>query len=174
MKKYLTPDKRVWAVENFLLEKEIQEMEEHIEAADWATIPGWSNGVFANNTTKFSKIGLIKSRLHDLTDKKYNWRGQGIIMRIPVGHTMNEHVDDYNYEQDAQLYDYMSAVVYINDDFNGGELYYSNLNIEYKPSRGSIVFHPGFEELYKHGVKEVGGKPRYAMGFVGKSLTPKI
>ena len=174
MKKYLTPDKRVWAVENFLTEKELADIQDHIASASWETKSGWGNGIFANNTTQYKNIGSIKNKIYEATDKKYNWRGVGMIMRIPVGGEMNDHVDNYNDENDPDEYEYMSCVLYLNDDFTGGEIYYKNLDIEYSPKSGTIVFHPGFEELYRHGVKKVGKSPRYAMGFVGKSLTPKI
>jgi len=174
MKKYITPDKRVWAVDNFLSEEELLAIDNHIENAEWGTIEGWDNYLFFNNTSKFQDHGFIKRKADVATDYQYDWRCMGIIMRIPEGKKMQPHVDHYNVPEEFEKYDFLSATLYLNDNFKGGELYYSNLNIDYTPKRGSIVFHPGFNDVYEHGVRKVEGGPRYAMGLYGKSLTTKI
>jgi len=173
MKNYLTEDNRVWEIENFLSEEELLKFDDHIKQTEWVTQERWTNTTYLNNTSVFPDIKFIEDRATKLTDHKYIWSGFGIIMRIQPGMKLNPHVDNYN-RPDFIKHDCLSATIYLNDDFEGGELYYSNLNIDYKPKRGSIVFHPGFEDLYMHGVKKVIGSSRHAMGLVGRSLTPKI
>ena len=57
-------------------------------------------------------------------------------------------------------------VLYLNDDYLGGEIVYTEKNITYKPRAGTMIFHPGSLE-YKHGVKKVIQGTRYVMtGFV--------
>jgi hypothetical protein len=51
-------------------------------------------------------------------------------------------------------------VLYLNDDYEGGELYYPNLEITIKPEAGSLVIHPGNED-YLHGVSPVTSGLRY-------------
>lgn len=51
-------------------------------------------------------------------------------------------------------------VVYIND-FDGGELYYPEWDLEYKPTAGDLVIHSSSKK-YRHGVKKVLRGPRYA------------
>jgi hypothetical protein len=172
MKNYLTEDNRVWEVENFLSEEELIRFDDHIKQTEWVTQERWVNPTYFNNTSVFPDIKFIENRATKLTDYKYIWGGLGIIMRIQPGMELNPHVDDYN-KPSLVKHDCLSATIYLNDDFEGGELYYSNLNIDYKPKRGSIVFHPGFEDLYMHGVREVIGSSRHAIGLVGKSLTWK-
>jgi len=53
------------------------------------------------------------------------------------------------------------SILYWNDDFEGGELSYVNLGIDYKPVAGDLVFHPGTIE-YTHGVKDVTSGIRYS------------
>lgn len=173
MKNYLTEDKRVWEIENFLFEEELLRFDEHIKQTEWVTQERWPNPTYFNNTSVFPDIKFIIDRAMKLTDYKYMWDGMGIIMRIQPGMELNPHIDDYNNPKSGLINDWLSATIYLNDEFEGGELYYSNLNIDYKPKRGSIVFHPGFEELYMHGVREVMGSSRHAIGLVGKSLTWK-
>ena len=55
-----------------------------------------------------------------------------------------------------------SAIFYINDDYEGGEIYFPNWDIEIKPKTGSLVIFPSNEE-YIHGVKEVKNLNRYSI-----------
>lgn len=59
-------------------------------------------------------------------------------------------------------------VIYLTDDFDGGEIEYVNKNITVKPKAGRLVMHPGNEE-YSHGVKHFYGGDRIIYsGFVHK------
>lgn len=46
------------------------------------------------------------------------------------------------------------GVIYLNDDFDGGEIFYPNLGLEIKPKKGMMVIHPAGLK-YLHGVKKV-------------------
>ena len=70
-------------------------------------------------------------------------------------HTDNSYVNDsgvVEYRQDCK-YD-KSGILYLNDNYEGGELYFLDQEIFVKPKPGSFIF---FEGDYKkpHGVKEV-------------------
>lgn len=52
---------------------------------------------------------------------------------------------------------------YLNDNYEGGEIYYPNLNFSYKPAPNSVVIHKG-EEDYRHGVAEVTQGIRLSFG----------
>lgn len=51
------------------------------------------------------------------------------------------------------------SIVYLND-FEGGEIYYPNQNIEYHPNKGDLVIHSS-EAKCLHGVKMVKSSKRY-------------
>jgi hypothetical protein len=51
-------------------------------------------------------------------------------------------------------------VMYLND-FTGGEIYYTDINLEIAPQKGDLVVHSASSK-YKHGVKPVVKGPRYA------------
>jgi hypothetical protein len=55
-------------------------------------------------------------------------------------------------------------VVYINDDYEGGEIFYPNKDIAIKPKARSLVMHPGNKE-YEHGVKKVFNNTRYSLSW---------
>jgi hypothetical protein len=69
----------------------------------------------------------------------------------------SEYKDGDEFEID--LYPLYGIVVYLND-FEGGELYYPNQNIEYKPSRGDLVIHSA-DEHCAHGTRPVTSGTRY-------------
>jgi len=55
-----------------------------------------------------------------------------------------------------------SAIFYINDDYEGGEIYFPGFDIEIKPKQGSLVIFPS-NDNYTHGVKEVTKLNRYTI-----------
>lgn len=60
-----------------------------------------------------------------------------------------------------------AAILYLNEDYAGGEIFFSNKNLELKPKPGSLLIFPGNEE-FNHGVKHVQAGPiRYVItGFI--------
>jgi predicted 2-oxoglutarate/Fe(II)-dependent dioxygenase YbiX len=73
-----------------------------------------------------------------------------VINKYATGESMGSHVD-YN-EKNTEL-EY-SFVFYLNDDYEGGEIYWPNHGISLKPEAGSVVIFPS-KEPYQHAVKEV-------------------
>lgn len=81
-----------------------------------------------------------------------------------TGWAMYPHSDDNIYESQNDTDTFHSnvlkgIVIYITDDYEGGEIVYINKNIEIKPKSGYLVCHPGSED-YTHGVKNFSGGPR--------------
>jgi hypothetical protein len=78
------------------------------------------------------------------------------IHRFRKGDTMNPHVDnagnDFN--------NVFGAVIYLNEDFGGGELYYPELNFSIKPKANSLVMH---DASLLHQVLEVTDGIRYTL-----------
>jgi hypothetical protein len=89
---------------------------------------------------------------------------------------MPPHADDVSYDMSEQdLIERKSFVskgiiIFINDDFEGGEVVYVNKNISVKPKAGTLVCHPGTKE-YSHAVnKFYNGDRIIASMFVHKLL----
>ncbi len=55
-------------------------------------------------------------------------------------------------------------VVYINEDYEGGEIFYPQKDLSIKPKALSLVMHPGNKE-YEHGVHEVKKTTRYSLSW---------
>lgn len=92
------------------------------------------------------------------------------VHRQQVGEGMDEHAD-MGHRKDLLR----SMLFYLNDDYEGGELYFPALNFEYKPKAGDFVTFPSYER-YTHGVRPVlSGSDRYVLaGFAWQAGKPMI
>lgn len=92
------------------------------------------------------------------------------ITRWPEGYELHPHADAE--EPDGRQHQYwwrrFGAIIYLNNDFTGGELHYPNLNISVKPEPGMLAVHPGTLE-FLHGVRPVIGNTRYTLTSFFKS-----
>lgn len=88
--------------------------------------------------------------------------GFATIQRMQPGVELKSHTDQ---KTDPSIK--YAAIVYINDDYVDGELFFPNFDIQLKPKPGTMLFFPGNTE-YEHGVKHVGHGPiRYVLvGFI--------
>lgn len=68
------------------------------------------------------------------------------------GGLMKPHWDNVRWEHHQPIM--FGSVYYVTDDFDGGEIYYPNKGVEYKPKAGSFIMHPGTKE-YMHGIREI-------------------
>jgi len=88
--------------------------------------------------------------------------GNNTIQRMQPGVELKSHTD-----QDTDPSITHASIIYLNDDYVDGELYFVNKNYQIKPNPGTLVIFPGTKE-YEHGVKVVGKGPiRYVLpGFI--------
>jgi hypothetical protein len=88
------------------------------------------------------------------------------IMSWPIGIHMPPHADNANPDGSlhAMAYRDFSGVVYLNDDYQGGEFYFTALDAVIKPKKGMLVaFSAGF--YHEHAVLRVEGSQRLTMPF---------
>ena len=88
--------------------------------------------------------------------------GLATIQRMQTGVELKPHTDQHT---DPSIR--YATILYINDDYVDGELFFPNLDISLKPKPGDLLFFPG-DEKHEHGVRHVGEGPiRYVVvGFV--------
>jgi hypothetical protein len=96
------------------------------------------------------------------SDPGLHLSGFATIQRMQPGVKLTAHADQHT--DPSVKY---ATILYLNDDYADGELFFPNLDIQLKPKAGTLVFFPGDEE-YEHGVKHVGEGPiRYVLvGFI--------
>lgn len=63
-----------------------------------------------------------------------------------------------------------STVIYLNDDFEGGNIYFPNQNVVYAPKKYSAVFFPSAGTEYVHGITTVTKGNRYTALYMHTSL----
>jgi len=78
------------------------------------------------------------------------------VRKYRTGGSMGAHVDR-NVSNPLNTMDWTS-LIYLNDDYEGGEIYFDDLDITIKPSAGSIIFLPC---LQRHSVNEVASGNKY-------------
>lgn len=77
------------------------------------------------------------------------------VARYLTGDHLNEHADKV-----CESWRDLSNILYYNDDYEGGNFYFSQYDISFKPKAGSLVYFPGGAN-YAHGVKTVTSGKRY-------------
>jgi hypothetical protein len=78
-----------------------------------------------------------------------------LIQTIYKDGFVGEHWDNYYAEEeDGYSQSVYSAILYLSNDYEGGEIKFSKLNIQLKPDPGTLVFFPGIKE-FEHGVNPV-------------------
>ena len=92
------------------------------------------------------------------------------IVRWPVGARQEPHADkefhtgkEQGRPNDFPHYD-IAGLFYFNDDYEGGELYFPQHGIEFKPKPGAAYFFPG-DRLYTHGVRPMKSGNRFTSPF---------
>ena len=117
------------------------------------------------NISNFEVYNSYYNKLKNMvanSDSELHLSGLATIQRMQPGVELKSHTDQ-NTDPSIRY----ATIVYINDDYVDGELFFPNLNIQLKPKPGTMLFFPGNKE-YEHGVKHVGeGPTRYVLvGFI--------
>ena len=96
------------------------------------------------------------------SDPTLHLSGLATIQRMQSGVELKPHTDKHT---DPSIR--YATILYINNEYVDGELFFPNFNIQLKPKPGTMLFFPGNEE-YEHGVRHVGEGPiRYVLvGFI--------
>jgi Rps23 Pro-64 3,4-dihydroxylase Tpa1-like proline 4-hydroxylase len=79
------------------------------------------------------------------------------ILKYSIGEHYVSHLD--NGERTRR---YASAVAYLNDDYEGGELYFQDLNFTYEPVAGDVVIFPSGAP-FRHEAKPVISGTKYSI-----------
>jgi hypothetical protein len=112
---------------------------------------------FENLNSKFKEAveAVFERKVRPNTSHAQKW---------DVGGFANPHSDNSDSEGVPNAFEINKyvGVLYLNDDYEGGELYFPDHDIEFKPNKYSYyVFCGGVENI--HGVKEITKGTRYTM-----------
>jgi len=116
----------------------------------------------------------LKPIVEDFFKVEVKSTGQTIVKWNP-GQYQLPHADkelhsgpDAGMPNDFPNYD-IASLFYINDDYEGGELYFPNQKVQIKPKKGAAYFFPG-DMNYVHGVTEVRNSVRFTCPFFWEIL----
>lgn len=106
----------------------------------------------------FNRLNILVEKVDDTIEVS----GLATIQRMQEGVELKAHTDEHT---DPSIR--YATIIYLNDDYIDGELFFKNTGLSIKPKPGSLVIFPGNDE-YEHGVKHVGKGPiRYVLvGFI--------
>jgi predicted 2-oxoglutarate/Fe(II)-dependent dioxygenase YbiX len=131
------------------------------------------NSLMQSDPTILELINSMIARLKIEVDKFFNVDAKETgpaIVRWPVGARQEPHADkefhtgiEKGRPNDFPWYD-LAGLFYFNDDYEGGELYFPQHGIEFKPKAGAAYFFPG-DMHYTHGVRPVTAGNRFTSPF---------
>jgi hypothetical protein len=186
----------VLLVKDFLLEEELKEIFDHIENAkeeDWLIeyttnlkrfcmekfgrddvenlvaegkfeiTQNWNDkNLNIKHMDLYRKLHTRLSDLVKISGEDLHLSGFATIQRMQEGVELKSHTDQHT---DPSIK--YATILYLNDDYVGGELVFEKNGLEIKPEKRSLLIFPGNDE-FEHGVKHVGKGPiRYVLvGFI--------
>lgn len=165
-------DKDIFYIEDFIDKNDVQDILSFCQSEeDWS---GWSHSI--HFTKKISLDKKVQKILNKYTDKFLSLINDSETIYVPdqvlkykkTDHkwALYPHSDKENYSSDNNDIPIYGYVLYINDDYDGGEIVYTDKNIILKPSPGTILVHET-SEACTHGVRKIVSGDRFVMiGFI--------
>jgi hypothetical protein len=166
-----TTDNEDWSIEyrrslaDFCMEKfGRSDVENLVAEGKYEITKGWDDKNLNIGNRPISSI--LQKRLGDLlflSDQNLQLAGFGTMQRMQEGVELKSHTDQHT---DPSIK--YAAILYINDDYKDGTLFFVNKeNSDLRPRPGTLLVFPGNEE-FQHGVRHVGEGPiRYVIvGFI--------
>ena len=112
---------------------------------------------YLNLTVAGKYISVIK----ELLEKEYGFpvnNKSAFFARWDAGDSLDLHVDDLG----PTNYNHMATLIYLNDDYEGGEIEFPTHKLTHKPSIGDLIMFPG-NMHYAHEVKTIISGVRWTL-----------
>ena len=182
------------ALENFMTEEELTKLNNFIrnnkqwdvtethydddgvviyDSGFWTDRVATGDTIFRQDPTIPILIDGMVARFKKEVDKFFNvdaFPTSPALVRWLPGQRQEPHADkelhtgdNRGKPNDFPYYD-LAGLFYLNDDYEGGELYFPNQGIQFKPKAGAAYFFPG-DMNYIHGVTEITSGIRYTCPF---------
>lgn len=174
-------DENLFYIENFISEKDILALQDAIKSDSYIEDNGHPSHISLN--LRESNLTNIWNGYLNVLDDLFNSKTETLIRPytdfislvkyrnfdfssndVPQefansNYIMPPHADDISYDlsekdlSETKSFVSKGIVIFINDDFEGGEVVYINKDISIKPKAGTLVCHPGTKE-YSHAVNK--------------------
>jgi hypothetical protein len=171
-------DNRIVEIPNFVSSKDARNMIGYFEAKAemWGDIAfyGSSGMGLQPNDPMLSDYDLAKGFFENLKER-FRLHVEKVFDRSVIANTSHaqkwdvggfanphsDNSDNHGHPNAFEINKYV-AILYLNGDYEGGELYFPDHNIEFKPTEHSLIVFPGGVENI-HGVREIISGTRYTM-----------
>lgn len=159
---------KIWVVHDFVKKEESQVYLDIANSVDeeewWKENSGWYKGKYLNLSNNPLIQDLSKTIIKRFSElfkngNTYSYGDPRSIHRMTKGQDMFVHADFSEIDDKDDDIVLFNTAIYHND-VPGGEIYYPEIGVEYHPTQGDLVMHPGTTK-YRHGVKPVLEETRY-------------
>ena len=168
----------VFYVENFLTNEECDGLAQYFDnegqAWDFIAFYGASGKGLQDTSPTLLNYGLPETFIKDLRvemldhvevvfERKLR-ANTSHAQKWGIGGFANPHSDNSDFDGTPNAFEINKYVtlLYLNEDFGGGELFFPDHKLEIKPKKGMLISFPGGHENI-HGVKEVTSGERHTM-----------
>jgi len=168
---------RITVVDNFISEIDAETLIQEVKnPSEVNPYPEYYNKRYGGTAFPYnSKVQNILKKYSDLSNEKqkelngfhdpiYTFKAFG--SKWLPGTSGAVHTD----AQDPEPWIEWSTVVYLNDEYTGGKIYFPKQKFEYQPKKYSAVFFPSAGTEYVHGISTVETGERYTLLYMHTSI----
>lgn len=163
-------------VENFIDEEDILLFNNSVKSEKFfskASINGTDNRIFEWNPDYPEAIHLVKKYSKKIINDQSLYVHVAMFVKYLPGAFIPVHTDIMS---DKCFDDKLSLVLYFNDEYSGGEIYFPYLEKKYKTKSGSAIYYPPVDKDFEHGVHPVTDGEKYIIAICltsNKNVAPK-
>ncbi len=159
-------------IENFVSPEDLVQLVDFCKSKEQKENPGRSYTVDPNPEIYYLRQKYSKKMVETVSEyyedtsklRSYDPSSkfqQASFLIYPEGSSLSPHVDTVGLTQEDRIEDplnawtgHLAAIIYLNDNYEGGEISFPDRGIDIKPKSGMLITFPG-NKNYVHEVKEV-------------------
>lgn len=163
----MTKEHKIKVIDNFISDEDINialalfnsEPLEKFKNIPWVNILTPSEKTYAFIKKYSDKALELHKETYNLQVPLYTY--EAFLTKWDEGHGTGVHQDNHAGAEMVQL----TTVVYLNDDYEGGEIYFPDFDLFIKPKKGQAIIFPAFTKNnpYEHGVNPIKGNERFTI-----------
>ncbi len=141
---------------------------DHLTANGRTTRESWENRLMLVVDTENPMHKNIRTKIENIFENFSRISSANLIHRYQKGEDKGEHRDD-----SGDINIQYGIVIYLNDNYMGGEIVYSDYNLSIKPKARSLLVHPGYLNHFVNPVESE--ETRYVLtAFVFKTNNQEV
>lgn len=171
----------IYVIDNFITPEDAQTLiDEQKNPSESNPYPDYYKKRFGGTAFPYNKIVMDLLKKYGYISNEVHQKLRGFVNPIyvfkafgswwPEGTRGDMHID----AQGPEPWIEFSTVIYLNEDFEGGEIYFPNQNFVYKPKKYSAVFFPSAGTEHVHGITTVTSGNRHTALYMHTSLPTHV